>query len=136
MDAASVPIVPALRLAPSEASRRWAALLQQSFEVDPLACPRCRGTMRIVVCITRASVIDQILTHLRTRAARGVRPGARSPPSTRAPAGPGTTRRPTATAALPHAPGARPRYPGDGPGPFGVRGDPESAAHRTELASR
>ena len=52
MDAAPVPIVPAARLAPSEASRRWAALLQQSFEVDPLACPRCRGTMRIVACIT------------------------------------------------------------------------------------
>ena len=31
-------IVPAPRLAPPEASRRWAALLQQIFEVDPLAC--------------------------------------------------------------------------------------------------
>ena len=30
-------IVPATRLAPSEATRRWAALLQQIFEVDPLA---------------------------------------------------------------------------------------------------
>ena len=49
------PIVPAARLAPTEASRGWAALLQQIFEVDPLACPRCRGPM--------------ILTHLRTRAA-------------------------------------------------------------------
>jgi len=34
-------------LAPTEARRRWAELLGQTFEVDPLACPRCRGTMRI-----------------------------------------------------------------------------------------
>ena len=60
------PIVRAARLAPTEASRRWAALLQQIFEVDPLACPACHGTMRIVACITQASVIDRILTHLRT----------------------------------------------------------------------
>ena len=32
-------IVPAPRLAPTDASRRWAALIQQIFEVDPLACP-------------------------------------------------------------------------------------------------
>ena len=67
-------IVPAPRLAPTEASRRWAALLQQIFEVDPLACPTCHGAMRIVACITQASVIDQILTHLRTRASRAVLP--------------------------------------------------------------
>lgn len=64
-------IVPAPRLAPAEATRRWAALLQQIFEVDPLACPACHGTMLIVAFITQTSVIDQILTHLRTRAAGG-----------------------------------------------------------------
>jgi hypothetical protein len=42
-------------------------LLRQIFEVDPLVCPRCTGPMRIVACITQAAVIDQILTHLRTR---------------------------------------------------------------------
>jgi hypothetical protein len=79
-------IVSAPRLAPPEASRRWATLLQQMFEVDPLACPSCHGAMRIVACITQASVIDQILAHLRTRAAREAHAGARSPPSTRTPA--------------------------------------------------
>jgi hypothetical protein len=81
-----MPIVTAPRLAPTEATRRWAALLQQIFEVDPLACPTCHGTMRIVAFITQASVIDQILTHLRTRVAAEDRTGARSPPSTRLPA--------------------------------------------------
>jgi len=96
--AAAVPpaIVPAPRLAPTEASRRWAAVLQQIFEVDPLACPTCRGPMRIIACITQASVIDQILAPLRTRAATATHAAARSPPSTRRPSGPGLTRRPAA----------------------------------------
>jgi len=32
-------IVPAPRLVPGEATRRWATLLQQIVEVDQLACP-------------------------------------------------------------------------------------------------
>jgi len=75
---APVPIVTAPRLAPSDASRRWAALLRQSFEVDPLACPRCAGPMRIVAFITQSVVIDQILTHLGTRATSGDRRGVQS----------------------------------------------------------
>jgi hypothetical protein len=89
-------IVPAPRLAPTEATRRWAALLQQIFEVDPLACPTCHGAMRLVAFITQPSVIDQILAHLRTRAATAAHGGARSPPSTWGPSGPGATRRPAA----------------------------------------
>jgi hypothetical protein len=81
---ASVPILVVPKLAPTEATRRWAALLRQIFEVDPLVCPRCAGPMRIVACITQAAVIDQILTHLRTRATAGAQPGARSPPATAA----------------------------------------------------
>jgi len=41
-------IVPALRLASTEATRRWAALLSQIVEVDLLACPTCRGPVRII----------------------------------------------------------------------------------------
>ena len=96
-------IVPAPRLAPTEATHRWAALLQQIFEVDPLACPACHGVMRIVAFITQSSVIDQILAHLRTRAAREAHGGPRSPPSTRAPGG-GASRVPRAPAAAPTAP--------------------------------
>jgi hypothetical protein len=57
-----------------------ATLLQQLFEVDPLACPTCHGPMRLVAFITQTSVIDQILTHRRTRAASTAHVGARSPP--------------------------------------------------------
>ena len=101
-------IVPTPRLAPTEANRRWAALLQQIFEVDPLACPTCRGPRRIIAFITQPSVIDQILTHLRTRASAAAPGGARSPPSTRRPSGPGAVRRP---APAHPAHGASPRPP-------------------------
>ena len=104
---APVPMVVAPKLAPTEATRRWAALLRQIFEVDSLACPHCAGPMRIVACITQAAVIDQILTHLRTRAAAAARPGARSPPSIGASVARdtrGARRRPTARPAPLHAP--------------------------------
>ncbi len=58
-----------------EARRRWAELLRQFFEVDPLRCPQCGGAMRIVAVITQRAVIDRILDHLR----RG-RDSARGPP--------------------------------------------------------
>ena len=97
-------IVSAPRLAPTEATRRWAALLQQIFEVDPLACPTCHGAMRIVAFITQTSVIDRILTHLRTRAAREAHAGPRSPPSTRAPTSRGASCSPRPSADAPTVP--------------------------------
>jgi hypothetical protein len=53
----------------SEYPTEWAALLQPICDVDTLACPSGHGMMRIVACITHPSVLDQILTHLRPRAA-------------------------------------------------------------------
>ncbi len=44
-----------------EARRRWAELLRRIFEVEPLECPRCGQTMRIVAFITEPQVIDRIL---------------------------------------------------------------------------
>ena len=113
-------IVPARRLAPTEAARRWADLLQQIFEIDPVACPTCHGTMRVVACITQASVIDQILAHFRARPAPAANAGARSPPSTRAPANRSASRapRPSATA-RPLRP-RPPRTPRDTPTPRGL----------------
>jgi len=71
-------------IAPSEASRRWADRLRRIFEVDPLACIRCGGTMRIVACITDRAVLDRILTQLQTRATLARTPGPRGPPERRA----------------------------------------------------
>jgi len=110
-------IVSAPRLAPTEASRRWATLLQQIVEVDPLVCPTCHGPMRVVAFITQPPVIDQILTHLRTRASREAHAGPRSPPSTRAPASRGTTRAPRPFADAPPVTCVRPQRPANTRGP-------------------
>jgi hypothetical protein len=49
----------------SQARRRWAALIKRVWHVDPLRCPRCGFTMKIVSFIepTQPDVIDVILTH-------------------------------------------------------------------------
>ena len=55
------------------------ALIKRVWQVDPLLCPRCGSTMKIVSLIeaTQPDVIDRILTHC------GLPPGA--------PAGPAAT---------------------------------------------
>ena len=42
---------------------RGAELLRRIVEVDPLACPRCRGPMRILPVMTDPAVIARILAH-------------------------------------------------------------------------
>jgi len=60
----------------SKAFRKsWARLIQKIYEVDPLVCPKCRGTMRIISFIEDPSVIRAILEHLGLWLAR-----ARPPP--------------------------------------------------------
>ena len=45
---------------------RWAELIRRVFEVDPLACPECSGSMSLISFITEShgALIDKILTHL------------------------------------------------------------------------
>ena len=42
----------------------WARLIQKIYEVDPLVCPKCKGTMRIISVIEDVQVIREILMHL------------------------------------------------------------------------
>jgi hypothetical protein len=41
----------------------WAALIKAIFEVDPLRCPKCGGTMKIISFIEEQPVIEKILRH-------------------------------------------------------------------------
>jgi hypothetical protein len=43
---------------------RWAQLIRKVWQEDPLLCPRCGGTMRIISFITEQGVIDKILRHI------------------------------------------------------------------------
>ena len=35
------------------ARKRWAVLIKQVYETDPLLCPKCGGEMKIISCIER-----------------------------------------------------------------------------------
>jgi hypothetical protein len=69
--AAGAPADPELRAL----RRRWAELIRRIYEADPLVCPRCGATMRIVAFITEPAVIRRILRHLAAKAV-----DARGPP--------------------------------------------------------
>jgi hypothetical protein len=45
------------------ARRAWARLTKKIYEVDPLICPECSGSMRIISFIEEEDVIGQILEH-------------------------------------------------------------------------
>jgi hypothetical protein len=49
---------------PATCRRRWSRLIQKIYEVDPLICPKCQGTMKIISSIEDPSVIRAILDHL------------------------------------------------------------------------
>ncbi|MBI3600975.1 MAG: hypothetical protein HY097_10105, partial [Nitrospinae bacterium] len=44
--------------------KRWAALIRKIYEVDPLVCPKCGATMKIVSAIEDDITIHKILSHL------------------------------------------------------------------------
>jgi hypothetical protein len=49
---------------PAAFRKRWARLIQKTDEVDPLICPKCRGTIRIISFIEDREVIKTILSYL------------------------------------------------------------------------
>lgn len=44
--------------------KNWARLIQKIYQVDPLLCPKCQGTMKIISFIEEPDVIRKILVHL------------------------------------------------------------------------
>ena len=44
--------------------RNWARLIQKIYEVDPLVCPKCKGSMRVISSSEDPAVIRAILAHL------------------------------------------------------------------------
>ncbi|MFH2001046.1 MAG: hypothetical protein ABIK28_15295 [Planctomycetota bacterium] len=45
----------------------WAKRIQKIWEVNPLACPRCGGEMKVISVLIDPRVIDRILKHLRKK---------------------------------------------------------------------
>ena len=64
------PPIPALQVSPepptcSRASQTWAMLIKRVYEVDPLACPKCGGQMKVIAFLEppQGEVIEKILRH-------------------------------------------------------------------------
>ena len=69
----------------------WAALIKCIYEVDPLKCPVCGGTMKVISFIERhqSDVIEKILRHCGLWKETPTRaPPMELPPSPQQPAGP------------------------------------------------
>ncbi|MBF0408358.1 MAG: hypothetical protein HQM10_13490 [Candidatus Riflebacteria bacterium] len=59
-----LPSISESLLTGKEFRRNWARLIQKIYEVDPLLCPKCNGSMKIISFIEEKSVIEKILKHL------------------------------------------------------------------------
>jgi hypothetical protein len=46
-------------------SKGWAAMIRKVYEVDPMTCPKCGGSMKVVAFLTDFSVVDRIIDHLK-----------------------------------------------------------------------
>ncbi len=47
-----------------ESRQNWARLIQKIYEVNPLICPKCKGSMKIIAFIEELYLIEKILRHL------------------------------------------------------------------------
>jgi hypothetical protein len=61
-------------------NRSWAVLMQRTFGLDVLACPRCGGRLRLIAVIEQPAVIKRLLGHLGLPTELPVPRPARPPP--------------------------------------------------------
>jgi len=52
-------------LPPPIPAKGWAEMTRKAFEVNPLTCPRCGGTMKVISFLTDYAVVDRIINHLK-----------------------------------------------------------------------
>jgi hypothetical protein len=45
-------------------SKGWAEMIRKVYEVDPMVCPECGGTMKVIAFLTDYAVVDKIIDHL------------------------------------------------------------------------
>ena len=46
-------------------SKGWAEMIRKVYEIDPMVCPECGGTMKVVAFITNYPAVDRIIDHLK-----------------------------------------------------------------------
>jgi hypothetical protein len=77
--------VPALiesEISTKEFRRNWARLIQKVYNLDPLLCPKCLGSMKVIAFIEDEQLVKKILKHLDLwDVKRKPSPRANSPPT-------------------------------------------------------
>jgi len=48
-------------------SKGWAEMIRKVYEVAPMICPQCGGTMKVVAFITGYQAVDRIIDYLKLR---------------------------------------------------------------------
>jgi hypothetical protein len=46
-------------------AKGWAEMVRKVYEVDPLLCPHCGATMKVIAFITDFPMVDRIINHLK-----------------------------------------------------------------------
>jgi hypothetical protein len=46
-------------------SKGWAAIIRKVYEVDPMLCPKCGGTMKVIAFITKYEAVDRFIDYLK-----------------------------------------------------------------------
>jgi hypothetical protein len=44
---------------------QWAEMIRKVYEVDPMLCPHCGATMKVIAFLTDYKVVDRIINHLK-----------------------------------------------------------------------
>ena len=77
-----VPALTETGMASKEFRQNWARLIQKIYRVDPLLCPHCLGSMKIISFIQDDLLVKNILKHLDLwDVKRKPPPRANSPPA-------------------------------------------------------
>lgn len=58
----------------------WAMLLARIYDVFPLVCPQCGGSMRVLSFVTEIQSVEKILTHIHEPIEAPIMAPARGPP--------------------------------------------------------
>jgi hypothetical protein len=46
-------------------AKGWAEMIRKVYEVDPMVCPQCGGTMKIIAFLTDYAMVDKIINYLK-----------------------------------------------------------------------
>ncbi len=60
----AVPALIESEVSSKEFRKNWARLIQKIYNVNPLLCPKCLGSMKIISFIEDSEIVKKILKHL------------------------------------------------------------------------